>query len=215
MTMPKILNKLNSSSELLRLYHPVAGYILIVRKNGDGINLVEETVEENGRIKRLWDNPKITTISGTDAEYLEQLIEKIRASAELFVKEKFGEYSEVDWDRFEFGYYINREDLWAELKPWVSLNEKVDIRFDPCPECMPPFTPYECTIDGISARLIEYRKKGSPNEIISYGWTVSFDVWSVKRCIMGFVEHLNWYYKELAKLEEDAEASSDCDSEKE
>ena len=205
------------TKELLRLYHPLAGYILIVRKNeNDGtINLVEETVEENGKIRRLWNNPKIITISGTDAEYLEQLIEQIKVSAKIFISDKFGKYNEVDWDRFQFGFYINSEDLWGEPKCWVDLNEKIGIRFDPCPEpkCIPPFTPYECTIEGISARLVEYRKKGNPNETTAFGWTVRFDVWAIKRCIMGFIDHLKWYYNELKKLEEGPEEEFDEEEE--
>ena len=198
--------------ELLKLYYPLDGYILIVRRNKSGtINLIEEAVEENGKTKRLWDKPRTTILSGTDAEYLEQLIEKIKGCASLYVARKFGDYKEVDWKSFEFVYAINGDDLYSDLMDSFYIDEGFELYFDPCPEpqCIPPFTPYVCKVKGITARLLRYHKKGEHEKAIGYGWVVEFDVWQIKRCIMGFVDHLKWYYNELKKLEEDAEVSSD------
>ena len=208
---------MSNVKELLRLYYPLAGYIFVAKKdeNKGTLELIEEAIEEDGKIRRLWENPRKTTIFGTDAEYLERLIEMIKKHAEIFVWRRFGEPTSIDWHRFEFGYFINRDDLHSDLKDWFDLNEGFELKFDPCPEpyCIPAFTPYKCQVRGITARLIEYHQKGDYSKIVGYGWVVTFNVWEIKRCIMGFLEHLDWYYKELEKLQQEEDFEEEPEEE--
>ena len=186
---------MGNTKELLKLYYPLRGYILEVKKDED--NGTIEILEEDGK--------NSVALSGTDAEYLERLIERIKGCARIYVSRKFGEPTEIDWKRFEFVFAINGDDLIDDLMDPFYIDEGVGIYFDPCPEpqCIPPFTPYSCEIKGVIARLLRFHKRGQHEKAIGYGWAVSFDVQEIKKCIMGFVEHLNWYYNELKKLEQE------------
>ena len=51
---------------------------------------------------------------------------------------------------------------------------------------MPPFTPYVFSLKNITARIVQYRKRENYKEIVGYGWNVNFDVWEVKKYIIGY-----------------------------
>ena len=191
----------------MKLYYPLAGYILTVLKNEDDGTI--EITEENGK--------NSITLTGTDGEYLEYLIERIKKCTEIYVSSKFGEPTEIDWNRFEFIYAMNGDDLVSDPLRQFYIDEGVGIYFDPCPEpqCIPPFTPYSCEIKGVIARLLRFHKRGQHEKAIGYGWAVSFDVQEIKKCIMGFVEHLNWYYNELKKLEQEDDFEEEQEEERE
>ena len=186
---------MGNTKELLKLYYPLRGYILEVKKDED--NGTIEILEEDGK--------NSVALSGTDAEYMEQLIERVKGCAKIYIARKFGEPYEVDWNRFKFWYGLSGDRLYENVLDWFYIDEGFEVYFDPCPEpdCIPAFTPYKCQVKGISARLLRYHEPGDYNKVVGYGWVVTFDVWEIKKCIMGFVEHLNWYYNELKKLEQE------------